>query len=365
VKDTGRQLLRLDGQASSQIATSKVDRQFNCIACKASLCQTKSNYSASSLLLASIDTCKLLASRICPPCRASLAVRIIVIAQMLPPHARHSLEEDASWENYQAGSSHARRLQASVVKDIKIKKDRPPVSQDTEHGLMIDAGSQGTRIHVYEFDARLLKHRHQVKQVVKGQLLSFPLTDSRWTARLKPGLDVFAFIEDDDERNEAVGIYLEPLVDFAQTVLQDKEDYWSVFPIYLKATGGLRSLPRPLRIRLMHSVRHVLMNRTFNPFQYEKEYARVISGEEEAIYGWTAVNFVKGALLSNSEGSGTVLHPETTYGVLEMGGASAQIGFFEPNGDVMANLFKLQIGAAKHWNVVSIVLLTSCVYAAM
>jgi len=34
-----------------------------------------------------------------------------------------------------------------------------------------------------------------------------------------------------------------------------------------------------------------------------------------------------------------------------MGGASTQIGFFEPYGDVMANLFKLQIGAAKHWNV--------------
>jgi hypothetical protein len=32
-------------------------------------------------------------------------------------------------------------------------------------------------------------------------------------------------------------------------------------------------------------------------------------------------------------------------------GASTQIGFFEPQGDVMANLFKLQIGAAKHWNV--------------
>ena len=34
-----------------------------------------------------------------------------------------------------------------------------------------------------------------------------------------------------------------------------------------------------------------------------------------------------------------------------MGGASTQSGFFEPNGDVMANLFKLQIGAARHWNV--------------
>ena len=34
-----------------------------------------------------------------------------------------------------------------------------------------------------------------------------------------------------------------------------------------------------------------------------------------------------------------------------MGGASTQIAFFQPSGDVMANLFKLQIGAAKHWNV--------------
>ena len=34
-----------------------------------------------------------------------------------------------------------------------------------------------------------------------------------------------------------------------------------------------------------------------------------------------------------------------------MGGASLQIGFFEPFADIMSNLFKLQIGAAKHWNV--------------
>jgi Golgi nucleoside diphosphatase len=79
--------------------------------------------------------------------------------------------------------------------------------------------------------------------------------------------------------------------------------------------------------------------------------ARVISGEEEAIYGWAAVNFVKGSLVEYSEGSGTVLQANLTYGVVEMGGASTQIGFFEPFGDVMANLFKLQIGAAKHWNV--------------
>lgn len=77
----------------------------------------------------------------------------------------------------------------------------------------------------------------------------------------------------------------------------------------------------------------------------------MISGEEEAIYGWTAVNFVKGTLIDASEGAGSVRRANLTYGVLEMGGASTQIGFFEPEGDVMANLFKLQIGAARHWNV--------------
>jgi hypothetical protein len=77
----------------------------------------------------------------------------------------------------------------------------------------------------------------------------------------------------------------------------------------------------------------------------------VISGEEEAIYGWAAVNFVKGSLIENSVGSGSVLLANLTYGVVEMGGASTQIGFFEPYADIMSNLFKLQIGAAKHWNV--------------
>lgn len=63
------------------------------------------------------------------------------------------------------------------------------------------------------------------------------------------------------------------------------------------------------------------------------------------------MNFVKGSLVEYSEGSGAVLQANLTYGVVEMGGASTQIGFFEPFADVMANLFKLQIGAAKHWNV--------------
>jgi len=70
----------------------------------------------------------------------------------------------------------------------------PRVRHDTDHGMMIDAGSQGTRIHVYEFEARILGHRKQVKHAVEGRRLTFPTTDSRWTDRLKVGTFRNAFL---------------------------------------------------------------------------------------------------------------------------------------------------------------------------
>jgi hypothetical protein len=40
-------------------------------------------------------------------------------------------------------------------------------------------------------------------------------------------------------------------------------------------------------------------------------------------------------LLPASEGTGTVIDPTLTYGALDLGGASTQIAFFEPNEDIM------------------------------
>ena len=44
---------------------------------------------------------------------------------------------------------------------------------------------------------------------------------------------------------------------------------FGLFPIYLKATAGLRTLPRPYRIRLMNVVRTIMHNTTFNPFYFQ------------------------------------------------------------------------------------------------
>jgi Golgi nucleoside diphosphatase len=58
--------------------------------------------------------------------------------------------------------------------------------------------------------------------------------------------------------------------------------------------GGMRQLPTHQREAIIAQVRMYLSNRTTCPFYFEHDFARVISGEEEGIYGWTAINFLLG-----------------------------------------------------------------------
>jgi len=226
----------------------------------------------------------------------------------------------------------------------------PGIRHSTVHGMMIDAGSTGSRLHLYEWEPRVLTGHKEIQSAVAGKKLSFPESDSRWTDRLRPGIASFASLPD-DELLPAIADYLQPLLDFARTILQEKEHMYEAFPIFLRATAGMRTLDRQDRFRVLGAVRKLFSNNTYCPFYFEDEYARILSGEEEAIFGWAGINFVMGNLVQESEGAGTVLNPKRTYGALDMGGASTQISFYEPNEDIMANLFKLQIGQGKHWNL--------------
>ena len=74
---------------------------------------------------------------------------------------------------------------------------------------------------------------------------------------------------------------------------------------------------RALRVKqrnvLMTHVRGYFRNASHNPFAFETEYARVISGEEEGAYGWAAINYLAGNLQADSAGSGTRVVEESIY----------------------------------------------------
>mmetsp|Transcript_1421 Transcript_1421/g.1905 ORF Transcript_1421/g.1905 Transcript_1421/m.1905 type:complete len:555 (+) Transcript_1421:167-1831(+) len=260
---------------------------------------------------------------------------------------QHDLEANDSWESYYQPGEKIRNQDGR-----HLRRHAPqPVQKETVHGIMIDAGSSGSRLHLYEFEPRVLQSRDELDQAVSGRRLSVPISKSRWTQRLRPGVHRFVVAGGTRNLTQALHDYLNPLVEFATTLLHDKRQDWSQYPIFFRATAGMRMLSLEQRQTMLKIIRNYFANHT--EFWFEDEFARVLSGEEEAIFGWAGINFAMGNLVQETEGVGTVLNPSKTYGALDLGGASTQIAFYEPHEDIMANLFKLQIGQAKHWNLYS------------
>ena len=128
----------------------------------------------------------------------------------------------------------------------------PEAGRVPEFGLLIDAGSTGSRLHIYEWPERVF---HSIPPP-----LSHPITSERWTDRMKPGISAFAADPAGAART------LRPLIAWARDELADFKDRWAEFPIWLKATAGMRNLPDGDRARVMEAVRDYLSDNRTCPF---------------------------------------------------------------------------------------------------
>lgn len=196
-----------------------------------------------------------------------------------------------------------------------------------DYGIVIDAGSHGSRIHVYSWASRVQDNRRP---------LSGPVTFPKelFSVSLSPGISSMA----DTDPSATGDVCIAPLVQAAQRGLQQhgiSQDKWGTFPVYLKATAGMRNMDALSRSRIMNSIRRYLSNKTLTPFAFHWDWARVIAGEEEGVYGWLAVNSALGTALEL---------PDKTVGALDMGGASMQITFFPKHTSVIEDYYGLMLG---------------------
>jgi len=109
---------------------------------------------------------------------------------------------------------------------------------------------------------------------------------------------------------------LKPLIDYAKQKIPFSNFSTSV--LFLKATGGMRLLEPSKQQEILYNVRLYLSNSSNSPFYFRTDWASVISGIQEGIFGWITVNY----LLKNLEKQSGV-----TVGALDLGGASMQITF--------------------------------------
>ena len=221
------------------------------------------------------------------------------------------------------------------------------VSGRTTRGILIDGGSGGSRLHIYEWAPRIFES--------VPPPISFPTTNEQYTARMGGGVqNCWLPGQTKEELKAAVMLHFQPMLDFARLQLSTIEDERIPhIPIWFKATGGAREMTPESREALLGMIRDLFEDKKFNPFYFKREMARVISGEEEAVFSWACMNFLKGNLIPASQGMGQVTHGHAngSFGTLDLGGSSTQIAFFLPSEDYMEGLYKLQIGGQKHWNV--------------
>jgi apyrase len=170
---------------------------------------------------------------------------------------------------------------------------------------MIDAGSSGCRAHVY---------RYGKLGSLEGPLYVLPQHVSK---KVKPGLSSFAAHPND------AGASLAGLIEFIK--LEVPEADWTVTPIWLKATAGLRMLEKQQSEAIMNSVRTFLGNKANSPFLFRHSWAKIISGNEEGGFGWIAYNYLRKII-----GPKKSAVPQLPYAVVEMGGASSQVSQMAP-----------------------------------
>ncbi|XP_047971612.1 probable apyrase 7 isoform X1 [Salvia hispanica] len=171
--------------------------------------------------------------------------------------------------------------------------------------VVLDCGSTGSRVNVFEWigngSGNLPILLHSYPENMNGsngcQYHCF---------QTEPGLHNFV--------NDSIGVRasLVPLIRHAEQWVPLERR--GVTPIFVLATAGMRRLRAEAARRVLGDVENVVKEHSF---LHRSSWIRVLSGKEEAYYGWVALNYKFGGFGSSSR--------SPSLGLLDLGGSSLQV----------------------------------------
>ena len=166
---------------------------------------------------------------------------------------------------------------------------------------MIDAGSTGSRIHVYRFN--------NCGPTPELESEEFKMTEKR------PGGAGLSAYGDDPE---AAAKSLDILMEVAMNTVPD--EYKSCSPVALKATAGLRLLGEEKSGKVLEAVRnHLEKDYPFPVVSKEKDGVVIMDGSDEGVYAWITTNYLLGKIGGPDQ--------TPTAAIFDLGGGSTQIVF--------------------------------------
>jgi len=166
----------------------------------------------------------------------------------------------------------------------------------THYAAVIDAGSTGSRLHVFTF----ARGRFGGDETLRGEAFH----------AVEPGLKSYGVDAD------AAAASVDELISKARAIVPRSER--ANTPFSVRATAGLRLMPegREAADAIMTAVRDRIASAGFHA--RSESFVSVMDGSDEGAHGWVSVNY----LLGNLGG-----RPEKTVSVVDLGGGSTQIAY--------------------------------------
>ena len=170
-----------------------------------------------------------------------------------------------------------------------------------QYAIMIDAGSTGSRIHVYKFNNC-------------GPTPELENEDFKMTEKKAGGSGLSSYKADAEGAAKSLDILMEVAVKSVP------DAYKSCTPIAVKATAGLRLLGEELSQKILEAVRTRLETQyPFAVVSREKGGIEIMKGEDEGVYAWITTNYLLGKIGGPDE--------SPTAAIFDLGGGSTQIVF--------------------------------------
>lgn len=172
------------------------------------------------------------------------------------------------------------------------------------YGVIFDAGSSHTDVTVYRWPSQFKDH---------GTAHTDEITFTNCS-----DVGISSFADEPEKAGETIKRCVEDIVLKSLSRRDVKKT-----PIYLGATAGMRLLCKRDNTScdaILDSIRHALNRFTF---RQTKNRVQVLTGKEEATFGWITANIMRGALNESKPAKNNSL----LIGALDMGGGSAEISF--------------------------------------
>ncbi|XP_072050476.1 ectonucleoside triphosphate diphosphohydrolase 5-like [Amphiura filiformis] len=195
--------------------------------------------------------------------------------------------------------------QFEMSSENKVLDNREDKDEANFYGVMFDAGSTGSRVHVFHF----WRDSHGGP----------PMLLTETYEEIKKPLSNYS-----DDPIEGART-LEPLLTLALDHIPISK--LKSTPVALKATAGLRLLPAEKAQALLDAVYDLFKRCPLQVFE-QSRIVNILEGVDEGLYEWVTVNFIRGSLARN-----TTLK---TKGILDLGGGSTQITFAPIQGSTIA-----------------------------